>query len=83
MQREPRITEREEDFRAFMRSVNKLGGGIVFEAMSETEVDAFMKMCATRAGLLNFEKTTVASGTILPQIAWGDKPDEDRPGKIG
>jgi hypothetical protein len=51
MQREALITAREENFRAFMRSVNKLGGGIVFEAMSDVEVDRFMKVCAVNAGL--------------------------------
>jgi hypothetical protein len=51
MQRETSIIEREENFRAFMRIVNKLGGGIIFEAMTDAEVDSFMNMCAARAGL--------------------------------
>jgi Family of unknown function (DUF6339) len=51
MQRQPSITDLEGNFRAFMRSVNKLGGGIVFEAMPDAEVDRFMSMCAERAGL--------------------------------
>jgi hypothetical protein len=42
MERESLITDREDDFRAFMRTLNKLGGGIVFEAMSEADVDIFL-----------------------------------------
>ena len=51
MQRNPQVTAREEDFRAFMRAVNRLGGGIVFEAMNEAQIDAFMDRCAASAGI--------------------------------
>jgi hypothetical protein len=51
MQREDWVTNREENFRAFMRTLNRLGGGMVFESMSEADVDTFMDQCARRAGL--------------------------------
>jgi hypothetical protein len=79
MQRVVTITEREDNFRAFMRSVNKMGGGIVFEAMSEVEIDAFMKMCATRAGLVGTANTS-GLGSVAPQIMLERKPGENRAG---
>jgi Family of unknown function (DUF6339) len=51
MRREDWVTNREENFRAFMRTLNRLGGGMVFESMSEADVDTFMDQCAGRAGL--------------------------------
>jgi Family of unknown function (DUF6339) len=51
MQREAWVSGREENFRAFMRTLNRLGGGMVFESMSEADVDKFMDQCARRAGL--------------------------------
>lgn len=51
MQREAWVTDREENFRAFMRTLNRLGGGMVFESMSEGNVDTFMNQCAGRARL--------------------------------
>ncbi len=50
MERDPNLTQKEENFRAFMRTINRLGGGMLFEAMSVEEVDAFMDDCASRAG---------------------------------
>jgi len=35
----------QDNFRAFMRAINRLGGGIVFEVLSEAEVDDFMTVC--------------------------------------
>jgi hypothetical protein len=67
MQREASITAREDNFRAFMRSVNKLGGGIVFEAMSSPEIDRFMGMCAARAGLI--PGTSASSGVPIASQA--------------
>jgi len=32
-----------------MRTVNKLGGGELFEVMPSTEIDRFVKQCADRA----------------------------------
>lgn len=51
MQRKPAVSAREENFRGFMKALNRLGGGIVFEAMSEAQVDAFMDGCALAAGI--------------------------------
>jgi hypothetical protein len=45
------VTDREEDFRAFMRTLNRLGGGIMFETMTDAQVDEFMLECARRAGM--------------------------------
>jgi hypothetical protein len=55
MQRTPWITETEDNFRKFMKSLNKLGGGIVFESLSPDETDAFVSECAayTRASIVN------------------------------
>lgn len=51
MRTHPWITAREDNFRAFMRRLNFLGGGVVFEAMPQADVDSFMKLCAERAGM--------------------------------
>lgn len=51
MQRNPNVAGREDSFRAFMKSLNRLGGGIVFEAMTEAQIDAFMDTCAASAGI--------------------------------
>jgi hypothetical protein len=57
MEREQWVTGREENFRAFMRTLNRLGGGMLFEVMPEGEIDDFMVSCATRAGLRNEQGT--------------------------
>jgi hypothetical protein len=44
-----RIVESEAGFRAFMRRVNKFGGGELFEVMPSATVDRFVKECADRA----------------------------------
>jgi hypothetical protein len=51
MQRIPYLTETEANFRGFMKSLNKMGGGIVFEILSPNEIDAFVSECVdhTRA----------------------------------
>jgi len=36
-------------FREFMKAINLLGGGIVFEAMTDTEIDAFLTRCSAQA----------------------------------
>ncbi len=36
---------RENPFREFVKTVNREGGGVVFEAMSDREVDAFVARC--------------------------------------
>lgn len=50
MRRQDWLTGREDNFRSFMKTLNRLGGGVVFESMPEADVDAFMDDCATRAG---------------------------------
>lgn len=43
------ITHAEVNFRNFMKSLNRFGGGIVFEALSSDEIDAFVGRCAASA----------------------------------
>ena len=43
------ITDAEQNFREFMKALNRQGGGIVFEALSESEADAFVQQCAELA----------------------------------
>jgi hypothetical protein len=49
MNADPRIAETEAGFRAFMKTLNKLGGGELFEILPAKEVDRFIKECADRA----------------------------------
>jgi hypothetical protein len=49
MQSDPWITSLEQNFREFMKSLNRLGGGIVFEALAESETEAFVRDCVTHA----------------------------------
>jgi hypothetical protein len=49
MRSEPWITEAEDNFREFMKALNKLGGGVVFEALSEADTDQFVSDCIDRA----------------------------------
>ncbi len=44
-----RIIESEDGFRAFMRAINKFGGGQLFEVMPPTKIDRFIAECADRA----------------------------------
>jgi hypothetical protein len=43
------ITDAEANFRNFMKSQNRFGGGIVFEALSDDEIDAFVGRCVVSA----------------------------------
>ena len=43
--REPGVTESENAFREFMKALNRLGGGVIFEAMADAEIDRFMDEC--------------------------------------
>ena len=43
------ITSTERAFREFMIVLNRDGGGVLFETMSDTEVDDIMNACAVRA----------------------------------
>ena len=65
----PWVTAREDNFRAFMRTLNKLGGGVVFEAMVPAEIDAFMKECADRAGMGEEEEDPSDVETQIEPIA--------------
>lgn len=42
---QPKVTVTERAFRDFMISLNRRGGGILFEIMDDKEVDAFMESC--------------------------------------
>lgn len=42
----PAVTASEDAFRKFMKTVNKRGGGVLFELMDDDEVDSFMGACA-------------------------------------
>jgi hypothetical protein len=49
MKSDPWITATEGNFRRFMKSLNRLGGGIVFEIMDADETDSFVRQCAAFA----------------------------------
>ncbi len=46
MKSDPWITATEANFRLFMKSLNRLGGGVVFEVLDGTENDEFVAQCA-------------------------------------
>jgi hypothetical protein len=43
------VTGAEVNFRLFMKALNRMGGGIVFEVLSEGEVDEIIRDCVTAA----------------------------------
>ena len=45
MEREDWVTEKEANYREFMKSVNHRGGGIVFEMLPDSQLDDFMNEC--------------------------------------
>jgi hypothetical protein len=49
MQSDHWITASEQNFRMFMKALNRLGGGVVFEALKITEIDAFVAECGAYA----------------------------------
>jgi hypothetical protein len=49
MRSEPWIVAAEVNFREFMKALNKFGGGVVFEALSDAETDAFVSNCVEYA----------------------------------
>ena len=49
MEADPHVLSSERSFREFMKAVNLLGGGIVFEAMADGEIDAFLARCSAHA----------------------------------
>ena len=49
MKRDPWITSSSIAFREFMKTLNRDGGGILFEVLKDNEVDQFMDQCSARA----------------------------------
>ncbi len=49
MEREPWVTGSERNYREFMKAVNHRGGGMVFELMSDTDLNRFMDECYSSA----------------------------------
>ncbi len=49
MRRDPWVTSAERPFREFMIFLNRNGGGVLFETMSDADVDSFIDFCAERA----------------------------------
>lgn len=49
MRSETWITDAEINFREFMKALNKLGGGVVFETLSGAEADQFVAECVSFA----------------------------------
>jgi hypothetical protein len=45
------VREKEENWRAYFRSVNKFGGGMLFEVMNSKDVNGFMDYCLRQAKL--------------------------------
>lgn len=43
------ITNKEDNFRRFMRQINKYGGGVLFEARNDDQVDEFIEYCIMKA----------------------------------
>jgi len=48
---------RKDNYRLFMRTLNRLGSGILFEAMTEEETDSFMLCCFKRAQTDSFPQS--------------------------
>lgn len=49
MRQDAWVTDAEANFRKFMKSLNRFGGGIVFEAMDDSEIDSVVEECVTAA----------------------------------
>ncbi len=49
MRNDPWITSSERAFREFMKALNRNGGGVLFEALEESEADKLIEACASRA----------------------------------
>jgi hypothetical protein len=61
IRRDPWINSKEATFRRFMESVNRNGGGILFEALTDYDADKFMDACAERARVLHQSQTHAAA----------------------
>ena len=44
---DPWVTEKEKNYRDFMKSINREGGGVLFEAMNDNDVRAFIEAICT------------------------------------
>lgn len=44
----PDVTASESAFRDFMKAINRLGGGLMFEVMEEPKIDAFIASCVPK-----------------------------------
>jgi hypothetical protein len=55
----PSVTASETAFREFMKTVNRLGGGVIFEAMTDEDIDSFVASCAA-ASVRDGERTSPA-----------------------
>ncbi len=49
----PGITKTQDSFREFMKVINRYGGGIVFEALSESDADQFVLECCDRVSRID------------------------------
>jgi len=49
MENDAFVLSSERSFREFMKAINLLGGGIVFEAMTDVEIDSFLARCSAHA----------------------------------
>ena len=49
MENDAFVLSSERSFREFMKAINLLGGGIVFEAMADGEIDSFLARCSAHA----------------------------------
>ena len=49
MNSDPWFFEREDNYRIFMKTINKYGGGKLFEVMSDQMVDQFVNQCSGKA----------------------------------
>jgi hypothetical protein len=52
MKTDPWVTGAQANFRKFMISLNRLGGGIVFEALDADDIKRFLDDCVTHAHTL-------------------------------
>jgi type I site-specific restriction endonuclease len=49
MMKDKWITEKEANYRSFMKQINKYGGGILFETWNDADLDSFIINCASLA----------------------------------
>ena len=49
MEREAWVTDKEVNYREFMKALNHRGGGVVFELLADSALDRFMDECYAAA----------------------------------